>query len=164
MGDAFHFPQSVDEKDELIRFYRHKTGNGFFFYYPASGRPGSPLVKTAPQLSLTRKKSEGSGPIYQSVPITLIFDCDSLKSRQLASLNELLGNLPRLDGKPISTKVSRVVLAYGSLIRQPDAPGPDFWRRVFALNDSASETSLAGPPHKAVFGLLTLPALSGEGS
>ncbi|WP_422462891.1 hypothetical protein, partial [Endozoicomonas sp. ALB115] len=124
----------------MIHWYRQRTGTGFLFiirhpddldhhplrrlhYYPAPGQ-----------------KTERPGLIYQSVPITLIFDCDNLRPRQLASLNELLENPPRLDGIPISTTVSRVVLAKNDLINQPDAPGPDFWRRIFARDRYSSAT------------------------
>ncbi|MGO0305520.1 AAA family ATPase [Endozoicomonas acroporae] len=148
VGDAFHFFESSDAKDELIRFYRQKTGTGFVFmirhpddldhhplrrlhYYPAPGQ-----------------KTERPGLIYQSVPITLIFDCDNLRPRQLASLNELLENPPRLDGIPVSTTVSRVVLAKNDLIYQLDAAGPDFWRRIFALDS----------PSYATFSATNLPA------
>ncbi|USE36945.1 AAA family ATPase [Endozoicomonas sp. SCSIO W0465] len=66
-------------------------------------------------------------------------------------MNELLEDPPRLDGMPVSTTVNRVVLANEELIRQPDAPGPDFWRRIFAFNGPSSATfSSDGSPHKAV--------------
>ncbi|WP_422468777.1 hypothetical protein, partial [Endozoicomonas sp. ALC013] len=143
VGDAFHFFDSENDKagkEVLIHWYRQRTGTGFLFiirhpddldhhplrrlhYYPAPGQ-----------------KTERPGLIYQSVPITLIFDCDNLRPRQLASLNELLENPPRLDGIPISTTVSRVVLAKNDLINQPDAPGPDFWRRIFARDRYSSAT------------------------
>ncbi|WP_257266324.1 hypothetical protein [Endozoicomonas sp. ONNA2] len=150
VGDAFHFFVSrdgYDEKEGLIHWYRQRTGTGFVFiirhpddldhhplrrlhYYPAPGQ-----------------KTERPALVYQSVPITLIFDCDSLRPRQLASLNELLENPPRLDGIPISTTVSRVVLVNHNLLHQPDAPGPDFWRRVFALKTSSSATfNVTNPP------------------
>ncbi|WBA81027.1 AAA family ATPase [Endozoicomonas sp. GU-1] len=137
-------------KEELIRLFRETTGTGFFFiirhpndldhhplrrlhYYPAPGQ-----------------KIERPGLIYQSVPITLVFDCDNLRPRQLASLNELLENPPRLDGPPISKAVSRIVLVKDDLIYQPDAPGPDFWRRVFALRRTDFETVRATNPRAVV--------------
>ncbi len=67
-------------------------------------------------------------------------------------MNELLESPPRLDGAPIGTMVSRVILAREDLIRQPAAPGPDFWRRIFALHEPSSATfNSTHSPHKAVF-------------
>ena len=146
VGDAFHFVQSVnpdtlcDEKDELIRFYRRKTGNGFFFVIRHPDDLDHHPLRRLDSYSAPGKKTEHCGLIYQSMPITLIFDCDSLKPRQLAALNELFENPPRLDGKPIGNTVSRVVVARDDLICRSDAPGPDFWRRVFALNSPSSTT------------------------
>ena len=158
VGDAFHFVESVclnglcDEKDELIRFYRRKTGNGFFFVIRHPDDLDHHPLRRLNSYSAPGKKTEHCGLIYQSMPITLIFDCDSLKPRQLASLNELFENPPQLDGKPISSTVSRVVVARMNLISQSDAPGPDFWRRVFALNSPSSTVwNFVRPLNKVIF-------------
>ncbi|MGI2030172.1 transglutaminase domain-containing protein [Endozoicomonas acroporae] len=138
VGDAFHLFESGDEKDELIRFYRQKTGTGFLFVIRHRDDLDHHPLRRLHYYPVPGRKTEQPGLIYQSLPITLIFDCDNLRPSQLASLNELLENPPRLDGRPISSTVSRVVLANARLMRQPDAPGPDFWRRIFALNGSSS--------------------------
>ena len=158
VGDAFHFVDSLSpgasciEKDELIRFYRRKTGNGFFFVIRHPDDLDHHPLRRLDSYSAPGKKTEHCGLIYQSMPITLIFDCDSLKPRQLASLNELFDNPPRLDGKPISSTVSRVVVARSNLIRQFDAPGPDFWRRVFALNSPSSTVcNFVHPQNMVIF-------------
>ncbi|WBA81029.1 AAA family ATPase [Endozoicomonas sp. GU-1] len=140
VGDAFHFFESIDAKDELIRFYRQKTDTGFLFMIRHPNDLDHHPLRRLHYYPTPGQKNERPGLIYQSVPITLIFDCDNLRPRQLASLNELLENPPRLDGIPISTTVSRVVLAKNDLIYQPDAPGPDFWRRIFAQDRSSSAT------------------------
>ena len=158
VGDAFHLVESLlpraswDEKNELIRFYRQKTGNGFFFIIRHPDDLDHHPLRRLDSYSAPGKKTEQCGLIYQSMPITLIFDCDSLKPRQLASLNELFENPPRLDGKLISSTVSRVVVAREDLIRQSDAPGPDFWRRVFALNSPSLTTcNFVHPLNKVIF-------------
>ncbi|WP_422449855.1 transglutaminase domain-containing protein [Endozoicomonas sp. ALB091] len=140
VGDAFHFFESIDAKDELIRFYRQKTDAGFLFMIRHPNDLDHHPLRRLHYYPTPGQKNECPGLIYQSVPITLIFDCDNLRPRQLASLNELLENPPRLDGIPISTTVSRVVLAKNDLIYQPDAPGPDFWRRIFARDKYSSAT------------------------
>lgn len=158
VGDACHLVGSLSadvlcvEKEELIRFYRRKTGNGFFFVIRHPDDLDHHPLRRLDSYSAPGKKTERRGLIYQSMPITLIFDCDSLKPRQLASLNELFENPPRLDGKPISSTVSRVVVARSNLICQSDAPGPDFWRRVFALNSPSSTVWNFVPPlNKVIF-------------
>ncbi|WBA81030.1 transglutaminase domain-containing protein [Endozoicomonas sp. GU-1] len=151
VGDAFHLFDSGDKKDKLIRFYRQKTGNGFLFVIRHPDDLDHHPLRRLHYYPVPGRKTEHPGLIYQSLPITLIFDCDNLRPRQLASLNELLENPPRLDGRPISTTVSRVVLAKTYLIHQPDAPGPDFWRRIFALNGpSSAPFNSSGPNHEAV--------------
>ncbi|WP_257293596.1 hypothetical protein, partial [Endozoicomonas sp. YOMI1] len=110
VGDAFHFFASRHEKAELIRFYRQKTGSGFLFVIRHPDDLDHHPLRRLHYFSAPGKKTERPGLIYQSLPVTLIFDCDNLRPRQLASLNELLENPPRLDGTPISTTVSRVVL------------------------------------------------------
>ena len=138
VSDAFHFFESESEKQELIQFYRQKTGNGFLFIIRHPDDLDRHPLRMLQCCPAPGKKEERPGLIYQSVPITLVFDCDNLKPRQLASLNELFEYPPQLDGTPISKTVSRIVIVNEDLKDQPDAPGPDFWRRVFALKGPGS--------------------------
>ncbi|WBA88597.1 hypothetical protein [Endozoicomonas sp. GU-1] len=94
VGDAFHFFESSDAKDELIRFYRQTTDTGFLFMIRHPNDLDHHPLRRLYYYPTPGQKNERPGLIYQSVPITLIFDCDNLRPRQLASLNELLENPP----------------------------------------------------------------------
>ena len=155
VSDAFHFFGSESDKQKLIQFYRQKTGNGFLFIIRHPDDLDRHPLRMLQYCPAPGKKEERPGLIFQSVPITLIFDCDNLQSRQLASLNELLEYPPQLDGTPISKTVSRIVIVNEELKYQSDAPGPDFWRRVFALNEPGS--SKFNPTYSSSAALPLLP-------